>query len=151
MTRQIRILRSPRRELAVVRTRTTMDRIGDLLEGVFEDVAAHLGPRGLLGDGPAIVVYDADGVAVAAGFPVPEPIEGDRHVVPLQLPEGEIITTTHVGPYSTLPEAHAALRRAAGELGRELGPLLWEEYWSPPETPPTATRTVICWMLENPR
>jgi hypothetical protein len=24
---------------------------------------------------------------------------------------------------------------------------MWEEYWSPPGTPPEQTRTVVCWPV----
>jgi len=150
MAHEIRILRTPRTDLAVVRIRSSIQRIPEVMGPAFEDVAAYLGPRGLLGTGPAIAVYsdmDADGVTVAAGFTVAQPVEGDGHVVPLVLPESEVITTTHVGPYETLSQEYGALEQAAAARGRSLGPLMWEEYWSPPDTPPEETRTFICWPL----
>lgn len=154
MSYEIRFVRIPGKDLAVVRSRTTPDRIPEVMPQSFEDVAAYLVPRGLLGNGPAVAVYtgmDADGFAVAAGFVVERPIVGDGHVEPLALPGAEIVTTTHLGPYDTLPAAYEALQRAAAEQGRELGPVMWEEYWSPPDTPAAETRTVICWPVAPAR
>ena len=87
---------------------------------------------------------------MASGFVVPGPFEGEGEVVHLQLPETDVATTTHLGPYDSLGEAYDALRRQARTLGREVdedGPM-WEEYWTGPETPPEQTRTVVCWPVK---
>jgi len=139
----------PRRDLAVVRTRTNLSDIAAVMGPSFEAVAGYLGPRGLLGQGPAIARYfemdmGTGSVTVASGFLVARPVDGDGKVVPDELPAGEVATTTHMGAYDTLPEAYQAIAAAVAAQGRELDETtMWEEYWSPPGTPNEETRTEI--------
>lgn len=154
MTYDVRITTVPERHLAVVRRTTTFAEIPNLMRAAFERVAAHLGPLGLLGDGPAAAKYadmdPASGrVTVSAGFVVPGPIEGDGDVVPDVLPAGEVATTTHLGSYEKVSEAYDAIAAAMALHGRELDETtMWEEYWSPPGTPDDRTKTVVYCPLE---
>ncbi|GAA1061895.1 GyrI-like domain-containing protein [Agromyces bracchium] len=149
MTYDVRIVEAPRRDLAVVRSRTTFAEIPAFMATAFERVAAVLGPRGLLGDGPAVGRYaemdQATGaVTVSAGFVVDAPIAADGDVVPEVLPAVEVATTTHLGPYDRVSEAYDAIAAAMALHGRELDEsMMWEEYWSPPGTPDDETRTVV--------
>lgn len=149
MSDDVRIIQSPRRDIAVVRTPTTFAEIPSIMRSSFEAVAAYLGPRGLIGDGPAVGSYtDMDlttgTVTISAGFVVPRPVEGDGHVVPGELPEGEVATATHLGPYATVSEAYDAIAASVALQGRELDETtMWEEYWSPPGTPDAETKTVV--------
>lgn len=149
MTYDVRIMQHPRQDLAVVRTRTTFAEIPAFMGSAFGKVAALLGPRGLLGEGPAIGRYTemdmtTGAVVVAAGFVVPQPIEGDGAVVPDETPAVEVAMTTHLGPYAKISEAYDAVAKAMAEQGRELDETtMWEEYWSPPGTPDDQTRTVV--------
>ena len=62
------------------------------------------------------------------------------------MPECDIATTTHVGPYERLGEAcMTRCVRAARAQGREVDESapMWEEYLDGPETPPERTRTVV--------
>ncbi|GAA4383218.1 hypothetical protein [Agromyces bauzanensis] len=54
MAYEVRIIQQPRQDLAVVRRRTTFGEIPTFMGSAFEKVAAHLGPKGLLGEGPAM-------------------------------------------------------------------------------------------------
>ncbi|WP_353814896.1 GyrI-like domain-containing protein [Agromyces sp. SYSU T00266] len=149
MSYEVRIIQAPRRDLAVVRERTTFAGIPAVMATAFERVAAVLGPRGLLGDGPAIGRYSemdpaTDAVTVSAGFVVGGPIEPDGDVVPDELPDHEVATTTHLGSYDRVSEAYDAIAAAMALHGRELDDsTMWEEYWSPPGTPDEETRTVV--------
>lgn len=149
MTYDVRITQHPRQDLAVVRTRTTFAEIPTFMGSAFEKVATLLGPRGLLGQGPAIGRYTemdmtTGEVVVAAGFVVPQPIEGDGTVVPDETPAVEVATTTHLGTYAKISDAYDAIAKAMALQGRELDETtMWEEYWSPPGTPDDQTRTVV--------
>ncbi len=149
MDYDVQIRRVPRRDVAVVRTRTTFDEIPAFMGSAFERVAGALGPRGLLGDGPAIGRYsEMDPVAgtlvVSAGFVVPAAIEPDGEVVPDELPEVEVATTEHLGAYADVSKAYDAIASAMVLHGREIDEsTMWEEYWSPPGTPDDQTRTVV--------
>ena len=149
MSYDVRITRTPRRDLAVVRTRTTFDEIPAVMATAFGTVAAHIGPLGLLGNSPAVGRYsemdlESGRLVVSAGFRVARPIEGDGTVVPEVLPAAEVATTTHVGSYDGISEAYDAIAAAMALQGRELDEsTMWEEYWSPPGTPDDETVTEV--------
>jgi effector-binding domain-containing protein len=87
---------------------------------------------------------------VSAGFPVDSPIDGDGQVTGLEIPAGEVAFTTHMGAYAELSQAYEAVMAWMNANGRESSEecVMWEEYWSPPETPPEETRTDIYWPLK---
>ena len=94
----VQITEVPRRDVAVVRTRTTFAEIPAFMGQAFGRVAEVLGPRGLLGDGPAVGRYTemdpASGrLVVSAGFIIPSPIEASGDVVPDELawPIGDLM------------------------------------------------------------
>jgi effector-binding domain-containing protein len=149
MDYDVQITQAPRRDIAVVRTRTTFDEIPAFMGSAFAQVAGALGPRGLLGDGPAIGRYSeidpaAGTLVVSAGFVVPTAIELAGEVVPDELPEAEVATTEHIGAYPDVSKAYDAIASAMALHGREIDEsTMWEEYWSPPGTPDDETRTVV--------
>ncbi len=104
--------------------------------------------------GPAIGYYEQLGderFDVRAGFILAAPIEGNGTVLPFELPAGRVATTTHVGPYETLPEAYAALAEQTEALGEaiEMGAPMWEEYLTGPEAPPEQTQTIVYWPVKQ--
>lgn len=139
------------RHLAVKRFDARPEEMGAHMAGVFGAVAAHLERVGTPIAGPAVSCYTLgeDTFHVAAGFVVPGPFAPGDGVEPLQLPEVDVVTTTHLGPYDGLAAAYDAVKAGAREHGREVdeAAMMWEEYWSPPETPPEQTRTVVYWPL----
>jgi effector-binding domain-containing protein len=156
MTYDVTITTVPERHFAAVRTSTTFADIPGFMDTAFQRVAEHLGPLGLLGDGPAAAKYAdmdpaAGRVTVSAGFVVPEPVEGDGTIVADVLPAGEVATTTHMGSYARVSEAYDAIAAAMALHGRELDEsTMWEEYWSPPGTPDEETKTVVYCPLKAP-
>lgn len=155
MDYQISTTREPGRNLAVSSFDATPDQIPERIGAAFGAVMASLQRRGLTASGPAVAFYemspDEPGVVsfrVSAGFFVPEPVAPDGDVRPLRLPEREMLTTVHVGAYTDLPAAYQALQKHAAEEGLTLAQdVMWEEYLTPPETPPDRHRTVVAWPL----
>lgn len=142
-----------RRHLAVVRFRTTIPEIGTRMSAAFGDVMRYLQRHGVPTDGPAIARYDhMDGASfdVTAGFPIAEPIPGDGHVVPDELPECEAVSTVHMGSYQQLPDAYQAIQAWVQEHHRDSAPAMpmWEEYFTPPGAPPDLTRTDVYFPLQ---
>ena len=135
------------RRLAVVHYEARREDIGSKASGAFRRVAVHLARIGVPIAGPAVSIFEADENAfqVTSGYVVERDFEPGEGVEPFRLPEVEVATTTHVGPYEELDRAYDALGRGAAAHGRRVddtGPM-WEEYWSSPETPPAETRTVV--------
>lgn len=148
----VRIIRHPARHVAVRRfTVTDPDEIGPQQAATFGTVISHLGRQGIAPAGPAVSCYwrHGEGFDVASGFVVAAPIQPGGGIEALELPETDVVTTTHVGPYEGLGAAYDALRAAAADQGRpvdESGPM-WEEYLTGPDTPPDRTLTVIFWPV----
>jgi effector-binding domain-containing protein len=147
------------RHLAVVRYDARPEDMGRKAGEAFGTVAAYLARIGVPVAGPAVSCYDmadyagaGDVFHVASGFVVEGPFEPGEGVEPIQLPEREVVTTTHIGPYEELGKAYDALKQGAAGQGRqaEEAGLMWEEYWSGPEVPPAETRTVVFWPVTAP-
>ena len=51
---------------------------------------------------------------VSSGFFVEGAFEPGDGVEPMQLPEADVVTTTHIGPYEDLGKAYEALQEGAG-------------------------------------
>lgn len=123
--------------------------IADAMGPAFAQVAQAVTPLGRTPVAPAVALYTpaAVGFDVAAGFP----LDGDAPppqvdaVGPVEIPGGEVATTTHVGGYDTLPEAYADVEAQVTARGRAIATdaPMWEEYWSEPDAPPEETRTVV--------
>ena len=142
----------PGRQLAVVRYDARPEDIGRKAGEAFGAVAGYLARIGVAVTGPAVTCYDMgdDVFHVASGFVVEGPFEPGEGVEPFQLPEGEVATTTHIGPYDQLGKAYDAVRESARAQGRDVedAGMMWEEYWSGPEAPPEETRTVVFWPVK---
>jgi effector-binding domain-containing protein len=151
MDYQVRIVHRPAQQVAVVRFHTTLAELGTRMAAGFADVMASLSRHDTQPTGPALAYYEkeADGFAVAVGFPVAAELPEDGPVGTMRLPEADVATTTHVGRYEDLPHAYAALEQQAAAEGRKLDQKsgMWEEYWSPPGTPEDQTRTEVFWPV----
>lgn len=144
----VEFVRTEVRHLAVVRFHAKLTDFPQLMGPAFGTVAQYLVQAGIPIAGPAVAHYvmHGDDFDVSAGFEVAAPIPGDETVVPFELPATEVATLTHHGGYDSLPEAYDSLHAGAVAQGRMLQETtMWEEYWSPPETPAEEVRTVICW------
>lgn len=152
MDYQVRIVNRPAQQVAVVRFHTTLAELGTRMAAGFADVMASLSRHDTQPTGPALAYYEkeADGFAVAVGFPVAAGLPEDGPVTTLRLPETDVATTTHVGRYQDLPRAYTALAEQAAAQGRELDENagMWEEYWSPPGTPEHQARTEVFWPVK---
>lgn len=141
----------PARTMAAVRFHATGPDMGPQMGPAFGTVMAYLSEHGLSPSGPALARYEVagDGFDVEAGFIVADPVEGDGTVVRRDLPPGDVAHLTYLGAYDGLPTAYATMHQVAETMGRPIddGAAMWEEYWSPPDTPPEDTRTEIYWPI----
>lgn len=124
--------------------------IGGQVGTVLAEVMTELTTAGISPDGPPLASYEmtTTGFDVAAGFRVPPGVDVPGTDI-MALGAAEVAHTTHVGPYGDLPAAYEDLQAGVRAQGRAVdyhGPM-WEEYWSPPETPADLTRTEIYWPI----
>ncbi|GAB3438328.1 hypothetical protein GCM10027517_10520 [Phycicoccus ginsengisoli] len=139
------------RRVAVTSYQARPEEIGPKAQQTFAAVAAHLARVGVPVGGPAVSCYTMGPQVfeVASGFVVGEDFEPGEGVEECNLPPCEVATTTHVGRYEDLGQAYEALRSGVAAQGRRLAEdgIMWEEYWSPPGTPPDQVKTVISWPV----
>jgi effector-binding domain-containing protein len=120
-------------DVAAVKFRARVEALPQHMGAAFGAAMDYLIRNGIQPEGPAVSHYLPAGGGtfaagefdVAAGFLVAGPIDGDGHVMPVELPAGEVAVTEHVGPYEGLHEAYVALEAWIKSQGRE--PL--EEMW----------------------
>jgi effector-binding domain-containing protein len=139
--------------VAIVRSIVAADDLPDFMADALGMVVLALDQGGLRPAGPPFARYfsmSADGLDVAAGFPVAEPFLGAGVVLPGELPAGPAAVATHVGGFDGLEAAWQALRRRIDELGRRRGEDPWEVYFVGPGSgvDEAAWRTELIWPLE---
>ncbi len=151
MAYRIEMKTQARRDIAVVKFSATETEIAQRIGAAFGAVHAYLSRAGVPMQGPAVARYKPgpQRFEVEAGFVVPSAIPGDGNVVPAELPGCDAAVTTHVGAYSELPSAYSAIQSWFEANRRQPAEIMWEEYWSGPETPPEQTRTDIVWPVKS--
>ena len=150
-TYQIEVKELPRQPIVSIRQETTPRGLGAAFRELLPVLYAYLEDRGVRAAGPSFGIfhaYEADRVEVQAGFPVPEPLEGEGRVEAGELPGGRAAVAVHVGPYDTIGAVHDALERFVGERGGSGGPPR-EVYWTGPgqESDPARWRTEVVYPL----
>jgi effector-binding domain-containing protein len=136
------------RHLAVTSFPWSHEDVAERMSAAFSTVAGYLARNGVRITGPAMGYYEKtpEGATVSAGFVVDEVVEGDGTVRSLTLPPGDILTTVHVGPYSTLSETYAAMQEHAAHNHLVLDQhVMWEEYLSQPDVEPDLLMTRVTW------
>ena len=135
----------------VVRTRTSVDKLGEVLGEAYGAIAAYLGELGEYPAGPPFVGYyneDMQDLDVEIGFPVARELPGRGDIHASQLPGGRAATCLHVGPYSEVEPAYTALGQWMAENGYAPTGVAYEIYLNDPdETPPQELRTQIMFPL----
>lgn len=69
-----------------------------------------------------------------------KPIAGAGAIEVGELPGGEVMSTFHLGPYSGLPQAAAALHAWAAKHDREAAGPEWYSYWTDPGAEPDTAK-----------
>ena len=133
---------------AVLYATVTPSEIPPFLATAFPATAAYLASHGVGPIGRPYARYHAnpDGSFEAeAGFVASTPVPGEGDVEPSDLPGGRAAVTTHVGPYDTIGEAHAALDAWVREHDGETAGDPWEVYATDPDDDPDPAhwRTVV--------
>ena len=130
-----------RTDTAVVHKNVGWAEIAATLGAIFGDVMTYLTDMGVGTTGMAFGRYEPQGetVTIEAGFSTAGPIEGDSHVVPGELPGGEVATCVFVGPYEDVAKVYEAIEGWVAAQGRQIGGAPWESYLSMPDENPPRT------------
>ena len=119
-------------------------KIHELLDQVWPYVKQHQ----IKTTGINVVLYrpEPDGLQMEAGVWVTEPFPESAPIIQTSTPGGPAATTTHMGPYSGIPNAHDAIVKWCSANHRERAGPTWEVYghWS---DDPAKLRTDIFHLL----
>jgi len=148
---QVSIQRSAPRTIAAVQARLPVQRV----KAVFRDYLDQVYAAGRAGsvklDGQNVFVYrsvpdQAESADVSFGVGTLAPFNGAGAVEPVDLPTGDVATTTHWGDYSRLGDAHHAVIEWCRTNGRRPTGIRWEVYghWT---DDPAKLRTDVYYLL----
>ena len=149
MNYEVTVRSVPKRHVAVVRDRLPWSELGTKLLPLLDRVYVAVRSGRVVQSGQNIFIYRdgrRDGVSVAVGVEIAEPFSPVDEVVCSETPAGEAAMTTHVGPYSGLGDAHAAVIRWCNEHARIRAGVWWEIYgdW---EADPARLQTEVYYSL----
>ncbi|MCE5291495.1 MAG: GyrI-like domain-containing protein [Nocardiaceae bacterium] len=133
---------------AVMQANVGADAIGQWLGGAYSRIEGETKKQGARLMGPPFARFHplADGsIGVEAGFPVDRIVRKADGIRPSTLPETEMITTTHVGPYAEMKPVYDAMGSWLSEHQCEADGDPWEIYFTDPGEVPDAEqwRTAI--------
>jgi effector-binding domain-containing protein len=145
MTYDIHTVEIESQHAAVVSETCSMEEVGPFLGRAFEQVLSTLARSAIAVDGKPFARYDMveGGFAVEAGFPCPSDLDLDGDVHTITLPGGTAAVTTHVGAYSDVAAAYAAIEQWFATSGHRPTGAPWETYLDGPEVP--QPRTTVTW------
>lgn len=137
---------------AAIRAEVPLAELTTVFDRGFREVMAAVARQGRSVTGPPFGYYPrtpGPTVEVVVGFPVSGPVQPDGEVEPFELPGGQVISGTHVGPYDRLEETYRELAAWASAQGLELADHMWESYLSDPSTQPDPATwtTSIIWPV----
>lgn len=151
MSYQVRVEQFPGCPLAVVRRQAPIQQIGGVIQGACGEVWNVLKAQGIRG-GRHVTVYFDNVCNMEIGAEVDTPFAGAGEVVGSTLPAGPVATTTHLGPYQRLGDAHQAIQQWCKATGREPVRPCWEIYghwldeWN---NDPSKIRTDVYYLLKS--
>lgn len=151
MPYQIKLTNAEAVLTAVIRSRVPPNELSKFVPAACGEVWSFVRSAGLSRPGRHTALY-LDAELVEVGVEVAERFYGNDRVHCSQLPAGEVVTTTHLGPYPRLGDAHAEIRRWCAEHGRRLSSVCWEIYghWDDSwNTDPSKIRTDVFHLLQG--
>ena len=153
MTYQCEIQEFPTRPTLSIRTRTTIERLPEVIGKSFAAIGQAIGRTGEFPAGPPFAAYyntDMQDLDVELGFPVSHMLPGAGDVQASEIPAGKFALCIHVGPYNEIETAYHALTAWVKEKGHKTSGVAYEFYLNDPaEIPPEALQTQIAFPLED--
>ena len=142
----------PERPTLSVRARAAVQDLPQLFGQTYGALMQYMSEMGAQPAGEPFAAYynlDMQNLDVEIGFPVSRPLPDRGEIQSGALPAGKFASTVHIGPYNTVGLAYEALKQYAKENGYEPTGVVYEFYFSGPETPPEAIQTQIVLPLKN--
>jgi effector-binding domain-containing protein len=140
------------RHIAAVRTRTSVEKLSEVLGSCYGEVMQCITSQDAQPAGPPFAIYynmDMNDLDVEIGFPVVSEIQGSGRVKAGKIPGGKAAVGTHIGPYDAIGDTYAKLSSFLEEKGLEPDLFCYEFYLNDPaETKPEELKTEIYFPLK---
>ncbi len=145
---EVRVEQVQSQPTAIVRRRARIDELASVVPQGCGEVWEFVREVGTLRPGRNVALYLDGVINLECGVEVAGPFAGNGRVIPSSTPAGTVATTTHLGPYERLDEAHAAILAVCRERGLELAGPDWEVYghWT---DDPAQLRTDVYYLLRD--
>ncbi len=124
----VRLEQHSGRRLAVVRRRAASHELSKVVPDACGAVWNVMRSQQVSVVGRHVAVYLDGQINLEVGVELDGPFAGHDEVVISTTPPGPVATTTHLGPYHLLHEAHEAIRRCCANNGYTLAGPNWEVY-----------------------
>lgn len=152
MNYSVQLQQFPGSPLAIVRRRATLQQLPRVIPEACGEVWNAIRVHNVQGAGRNVAVYLDDEMNLDIGVELSTPLSVASDLIPSQLPAGTVATTTHLGPYRRLGEAHHAVIDWCNAHGHQLVRPCWETYdhwvdeWN---QNPSKIRTVVFYLLKS--
>jgi len=150
MSHLVQIVQAPAVPLAVVRRRASSRELSKVVPAACGEVWTFIRAHGVEGAGRHVAVYLDGAINLEVGVEVPAAFASDGEVVASATPAGLVATTSHIGPYDRLGDAHGAIRAWCKAHDRALAGPNWEIYAHWVDNP-AQQRTDVFYLLEPGR
>ena len=153
MFEEPQIVKTSRRETAVIRVTTPRARVDQAIDPAIKEVLEALTAQGIRPAGPLVANHlrlDESDFDFEVGFPVDRPVTPMGRVRPGQLPAATVAKAVYQGPYEGLKDAWAEFGSWIAANGHRPGTGLWERYVRGPESThdPREWRTELYRVVE---
>ena len=151
MTHQFELRERQSQPTLVIRTRSAVQDMPQVLGQAWGAIMHYAGQKGLQPSGPPFVAYhimDMQDLDLEIGFPFAKKLDGAGEVLAGEIPGGKAAGCLHVGPYDQLRAAYKALGKWMEANGYTPAGVAYESYLNDPQTtPPEALQTDIFFPL----
>ncbi|MFN2609849.1 MAG: GyrI-like domain-containing protein [Actinomycetota bacterium] len=120
---------------ATIREKTTQAELGAKFAELLPEIASVLKDNDVASIGAPFGRFHSfndQEVDLEAGIGVAMEVERMGRVRSSSLPGDRVAVTWHIGPYTTLGEAHEAIIKWIAEKGLTIDDAPWEVYWTDP-------------------
>ena len=151
MTYQCELKEQPAQPALSIRTRAAVQDLPQVFGKAYGAIMQYLGELGEQPAGMPFAAYynmDMQNLDIEIGFPVSRQLPDKDGIQASQLPGGKWATVLHIGPYDQVTPAYNALSQWTKDNGYEATGVVYEVYFSEPETPPQEIRTLIMFPLK---
>jgi effector-binding domain-containing protein len=151
MDYEVRLEQLSSRPLAVVRRQASSAQLSKVVPECCGLVWNILRTNKIQGAGRHVALYWDGVINLEVGVEIDAPFSGIGEVIVSATPAGQVVTTTHFGPYQRLHEAHQAIRDWCADHGHQPAGPDWEIYghWKDEwNHDPSKIRTDVFYLLK---